>query len=196
MHDTIYRIRLLFKECANIEFDKLGSENSQCFRQYIKDKNIWNSKVYQSERCQKYTWPSSEWPKLDLKADLFVWEVVVNLEFIAKSKEFEFGSNEFFAAHRVSCQPRLQHQVECDSNCLGNPTCSLLAKEFWRNQHGFLNHRLVQSMNRSTRATNVKWFRVPTTIFNFNPQQRAHPVGPIGYDISERNSRWNGVCTT
>ena len=54
MHDTIYRIGLLFKECANIEFDKLGSENSQCFRQYIKEKNIWNSKVYQSERFQKY----------------------------------------------------------------------------------------------------------------------------------------------
>ena len=54
----------------------------------------------------------------------------MNLEFIVKSKEFEFGSNEFFVVRRVSCQPHQQHQVESDSNCLGNPTYSLLAKEF------------------------------------------------------------------
>ena len=137
MHDTIYSFQLLFKECANIEFDKLGSENSQFFRQYIKEKNIWNSKVYQSERCQK-------WPKSLSQNDLNLpshrpFEKNVNLEFIVKSKEFEFGSNEFSVAHRVSCQPHLRHQVEYDSNCLCNPTCSLLAKEFWRSQHGYLN---------------------------------------------------------
>ena len=46
MHEAIYRFEMLFKECANIEFDKLGSENSQFFRQFKKKKNIWNTKVY------------------------------------------------------------------------------------------------------------------------------------------------------
>ena len=52
IHDTIYRFEMLFKECANIEYDKLGSENSVFFRQYIKVKNIWNSKLCQSVPCQ------------------------------------------------------------------------------------------------------------------------------------------------
>ena len=44
MHDSIYRANMLFKECANIEFDKLGSENSEFFRQINKATNIWNTK--------------------------------------------------------------------------------------------------------------------------------------------------------
>ena len=57
MHEAIYRFEMLFKECANIEFDKLGSENSQFFRQFIKKKNIWNTKVYDTTPLMTWTWP-------------------------------------------------------------------------------------------------------------------------------------------
>ena len=52
----------------------------------------------------------------------------MNKKFILKLKEFEFGSNEFFVAHRVFCRPHQRHQAEYDLGCRGNPVCNLLAK--------------------------------------------------------------------
>ena len=65
MHEAIYRFEMLFKECANIEFDKLGSENSQFFRQFIKKKNIWNTKVYDTTPLMTWTWPFQDLGQLE-----------------------------------------------------------------------------------------------------------------------------------